>query len=71
MASVGPAAGRGASTATAPPSSGWKSGVPAVASIGLGGFDGRVVHRTRRNRLVERLLALAAYSRTAALHGQH
>ena len=34
MASAGPAAGRGASTATAPAGSGWRSGIPAMASVG-------------------------------------
>ncbi len=33
MAGAGPAAGRGATTATAPPGSGWPSGIPAMASI--------------------------------------
>ena len=32
-ASAGPAAGRGASIATAPAASGWCSGIPAMASI--------------------------------------
>jgi hypothetical protein len=32
MASAGPAAGRGASTATAPAASGRRSGIPAIAS---------------------------------------
>ena len=36
MASAGPAAGRGASTATAPAGSGWHSGIPAMASVGSG-----------------------------------
>jgi hypothetical protein len=36
MASAGPAAGRGASTATAPAGSGWRSGIPAMASVGSG-----------------------------------
>jgi hypothetical protein len=36
MASAGPAAGRAASTATAPASSGWRSGIPAMPSVGPG-----------------------------------
>jgi hypothetical protein len=36
MASAGPAAGRGASTATAPAGSGWRSGIHAMASLGSG-----------------------------------
>jgi hypothetical protein len=36
MASAGPAAGRGASTATAPAASGWRSGIAAMAFLGSG-----------------------------------
>jgi hypothetical protein len=36
MASAGRVAGRGASTATAPAGSGWRSGIPALAPIGSG-----------------------------------
>jgi hypothetical protein len=36
MASAGPAAGQGASTATAAAGSGWRSGSPAMASVGSG-----------------------------------
>ena len=36
MGSAGPAAGRGASTATAPAASGWRSGIAATASLGSG-----------------------------------
>ena len=36
MASAGLAAGRGASTATAPPGSGWRSGIPAMGQRDVG-----------------------------------